>query len=146
MTTDPLEFSSEEERAVQTGDGDRDQFNRQEHAAHDGVRGRRSEDEMDAEKLGLLSRRGFPGRKQYREYQSGYHAVEQSDVELLCCRDVGPRGRGWTLTPIEPVTTVCAEAIDLGQRSLAGRTGLHSVNIMMISPDTQTPVLNLFGQ
>jgi len=125
MTIDRLPLSSEEERAVQTGDGDCDQFNRQEHAAHDGVRGWRSEDEMDAEKLGLLSWRGFPGRKQYRENESGYHTVEHSDVELLCCCGIWLRGRGWTRAPIQPVTTLCAEAIDLGLRSLTGRTGLH---------------------
>jgi hypothetical protein len=42
---------SEQKRTIHAGNGDRDKLNRQEHAAHDGFRSWRREDERHAEKL-----------------------------------------------------------------------------------------------
>ena len=47
-------FLPEEERSIQPGDGDGDEFNRQQQSAHDGFGCRWAKDEMQAEEFGSL--------------------------------------------------------------------------------------------
>ena len=49
-----LGFLPEEERSIQPGDGDGDEFDRQQQSAHDGIRCRWAEDKMQAEEFGSL--------------------------------------------------------------------------------------------
>jgi|SRR6478672_8059695 hypothetical protein len=85
-TTIDRSFFSEQKRSVQTGNRNRDEFNRQEHTAHDGFWGGRKEDEIHAEKLGCLSRWSFPGRKEHGQNQDHDHSVEHREIELVWCR------------------------------------------------------------
>ena len=77
-----LRFLPEEERSIKPGDGDGDEFNRQQQSAYNGVRCGGRENEMQAEEFGSLRRRGFPGWEEDREGQHSYHAVEEFKVEL----------------------------------------------------------------
>lgn len=65
----------EQKRPVHPGNRNRHQFNRQEHATHDGIRGWRGEDEMHTKKFGSLTWRRFPRREQQRQHQNYDHAV-----------------------------------------------------------------------
>jgi hypothetical protein len=47
-------FLPEEERSIQPGDGDGDEFDRQQQSAHDGIGRRRVQDEVQAEEFGSL--------------------------------------------------------------------------------------------
>ncbi len=47
-------FLPEEERSIQPGDGDGDEFDRQQQSAHDGFGCRWAKDEMQAEEFGSL--------------------------------------------------------------------------------------------
>ncbi len=82
-------FLPKEKRAIHAGNRNRDKFNCQEHAAHDGFWGGRREDEIHAEELRCLSRRSFPWRKEHGQNQNNDHSVEHRDVELLLCLAVG---------------------------------------------------------
>ncbi len=62
-------FLPEEERAIQSRDGDSDELDRQQQPAHDGVRCRWVQDKMQTEEFGRLRRRGFPGWKEKCEGQ-----------------------------------------------------------------------------
>jgi hypothetical protein len=50
----PLGFLPEEERSIEPGDGDGDEFDRQQQSAYNGVRCGGREDEMQAEEFGSL--------------------------------------------------------------------------------------------
>ena len=85
MTVDQSLFS-EQKRTIHAGNGNRDEFDCQEHAAHDGFRSRRREDEIHAEKFRRLRRWCFPGRKQDGQDEYDNHPVEHREVELIRCR------------------------------------------------------------
>lgn len=123
MSSD-LGASSEEEGCIEPGDGDGGQLDREQHAAHDGLRRRRGQEEMDAEKFRRLGRRGFPGRKQDREEQRRHHPVEDVEAQLFRHRRGGAIRRGARCA--ETVPALRAEPIDLRQRLLAGWAGLHN--------------------
>lgn len=118
---------SEKEGPIQAGDRDRDQFDGEQHAAHDGLGFGRREDEVHAEKFRCTSRRSFPGRKHDGEDQYGNHPIQHIEVELL--RRRGAWSDSWVSvwSGSQPLPTVRAKAIDLRQRPMAGRTGLHEV-------------------
>ncbi len=103
----------EQKRPVHPGNRNRHQFNRQEHATHDGIGGWRGEDEMHTKKFGSLTWRGFPRREQDRQYQSYDHAVEDGEIELIgrSCAKSGswPRLCG----PVKRPTALSTEPIDL---------------------------------
>ena len=83
FVTRALRFLSEEKRAIHAGNCDRDEFNRQEHAAHDGFRGWRRKDEIHAEKFRQLRRWGLPWREQDGQNQRDDHPVEHREIELI---------------------------------------------------------------
>ena len=56
-----LEFFPEEERSIESRDGDGDEFDRQQQSAYDGIGCRWVQNEMKTEEFGSLRRRGFPG-------------------------------------------------------------------------------------
>lgn len=77
---------SEEKRPVQTCDRERDQFDGEEHAAHDGIGCGGRENKVHSEEFRCLVRRGFPGRKHDGEDQYGNRPIQHIEVELLWCR------------------------------------------------------------
>ena len=81
---------SEEEGGIEPSDGDGRQFDREQHAAHDGLWRRRGQKKMDAEKFRWLSRRGLPGREQDRNHQGPDHSIE--DIETQLFGRLGVRG------------------------------------------------------
>lgn len=76
-------FRPKEKRPVQTGNGNRDKFNREQHAADNGIGIGRSEDEVQAQEFRCLAGRRFPGREQEGENERRDHAIEDVQVEFL---------------------------------------------------------------
>lgn len=104
----------EQKRAIHAGDCDRDEFNRQEHAAHDSVRSWRREDEIHAEKFRSLRRWCFPWREQHGQDQHDDHSVEYREIELIWHRSARGLSSQPTIRSIgELPTTLDTEAVDL---------------------------------
>jgi hypothetical protein len=105
---------SEQKRAIHAGNRDRNEFNGQEHAAHDSVRSWRREDEIHAEKLWGLRRWCLPWRKQDSQDEHGDHPIEYREIELIRCRGrLVLRSRPTIRSIGELPTTLDAETVDL---------------------------------
>jgi len=107
-------FLPEEKRSVHPCSRNRDEFNRQEHAAHDGFRSRRREDEIHAEKLRRLRRWCLPWREYQGKDQKNDHSIEYGDIELPWSRGrMLLRRRRDIRSTGEPATALNTETVDL---------------------------------
>ena len=126
---------SPEERAIQTRDGDRDQFNREQHAADDGIGCGWREDEVHPQEFRCLAWWSFPGRKHDGDDQRGDHAIEHVEAQLLGRCEM--TGRGLCGSRIVKLSsTMRAKPIDLRHRSMTGRTVLHRGQVWTRSRST----------
>jgi hypothetical protein len=80
---------------------------------------------MHSKEFRCLTRRGFPWGKQDGNDQDSDHAIEDSEVHLLRRRGAGLRASEVWRRAGQSLPAVRAEPINLGQRSMAGRAGLH---------------------
>ncbi len=105
---------SEQKRAIHAGNCDCDEFNRQEHAAYDGLRRGGREDEIQTEKLRGLRRRCLPWGEQDGQDQHDDHSVEYREIELVWCRSARGLSSRPTIRPIgELPTALDTETVDL---------------------------------
>jgi hypothetical protein len=105
---------SEQKRPIHAGNGDRDEFNRQEHTAHSSVWSGRREDEIQTEKLRGLRRRCLPWREQHGQDQHDDHSVEYREIELIWGRSArGLSSRSTVRSIGELPTALDTETVDL---------------------------------
>jgi hypothetical protein len=105
---------SEQKRTIHAGNGNRDEFNRQEHSAYDGLRRGGREDEIQTEKLRGLRRRCLPWREQHGQDQHDDHSVEYREIELIWRRSARGLSSRPTIRSIgEPPTALDTETVDL---------------------------------
>src|SRR5215213_5333838 len=101
---------SPEKRAIQTCDGDRDQFNRDQHAADDGVGCGRREDEVHPKKFRGLAWGSFPWRKHHRDDQPRDHSIQHIEIQLFWLVGIRPTGCGRRTAGLKPLSAIRAEA------------------------------------
>jgi len=107
-------FLPEEKRSVHPCNRDRDEFDRQKHATHDGFGCGRRQDEMHPQKLWFLRRRSLPRREYQGKDQKHDHSIEYGDIELPWSRGrMVLRSRRAIRSTGEPATALNTEAIDL---------------------------------
>jgi hypothetical protein len=126
MTIDQL-LLSKEKRSVHPGNGDGNEFDRQQHTANDGFGCRRRKHKMHAKEFRFLSWGSLPGRKQEGQDQKHDHPMKHGDIQLPWTRPSRLKRRQVVRAAVESAPALHTEPIDLRLWSPAGWADLHKM-------------------